>query len=254
MIQVLDLQATSQSTTTSGGNITGGFGSFQEAGVTLQISPHIADASYLLLNIRLKVSAFVGEPRVIGDALLPANQISREIITAVSCPDRHTVVLGGLLGTNQTSSVDRTPFLADIPYLGYLFQGTSARDRETSLFLFVTPTIMAEPDGFDVLDQESCKRKLKADQLIGKTEIFNSYFPACDYQDPCTGCIRGSGSASDRLDKLGAFEETRFSGVSEERLRAERVARLQALGGGSNAASNPNVRVLKGTPVGSTGR
>lgn len=229
IIRVLERQATSQSTTTSGGNTTGGFGSFEDAGVTLQISPHIADNNYLLLNIRLLVSAFVGEPRVVGDALLPADQIERELITAVSCPDRHTVVLGGILGTRQTSTIDRTPLLSEIPILGELFKGTTKRDQETSLFLFVTPTIMSEPGGFDVLDQESCKRKQKADSLIGSTEIFNSYFPACDYQDPATGCLRGSGSASDRLERMGALEHTRFSGVNPDRLTAERAARKAAL-------------------------
>ncbi len=229
IIRVLEKQATSQSTTTTGGNIQGGFGDFQEAGVTLQISPHIADYSYLLLNIHLTVSAFVGEPRVVGEALLPADQIERELITSVTCPDRHTVVLGGLLGTAQRSTIDRTPLLCEIPFLGELFKGTQKRTEETSLFLFVTPTIMSEPGSFDVLDAESCKRKQKADELIGYTEIYNSYFPACEYQDPATGCLRGSGSASDRLDQMGALEFTRFSGVNPQRLQAERMARRAAL-------------------------
>ena len=229
IVRVLEKQATSQSTTTTGGNIQGGFGDFQEAGVTLQISPHIADYSYLLLNIRLTVSAFVGEPRVVGDALLPADQIEREIFTAVTCPDRHTVVLGGLLKNVQASTVDRTPILCEIPILGEIFKGTTKRCEETSLFLFVTPTIMSDPGSFDVLDKVSCERKQKADELIGYTEIYNSHFPACEYQDPATGCLRGSGSASDRLDRMGALEYTRFSGVSRDRLQAERAARRAAL-------------------------
>jgi general secretion pathway protein D len=229
IIRVLERQATSQSTTTSGGNVTGGAGDYEDAGITLQISPHIADNYYLLLNIHLTVSLFAGEPRVIGDALLPADQIERELITAVSVPDRHTVVLGGILGQRHTSTIDRTPLLAEIPILGELFKGTTKRAEETSLFLFVTPTIMSEPGGFDVLDVESCKRKQKADALIGSTELYNSYFPACEYQDPATGCLRGSGSASDRLDRLGALERTRFASVSRRRLAAEQAARKAAL-------------------------
>jgi Flp pilus assembly secretin CpaC len=153
------------------------------------------------------------------------------------------VVLGGLLATIQRSTVDRTPLLAEIPVLGELFKGTQKRTEETSLFLFVTPTIMAEPGGFDVLDEESCKRKQKADELIGYTELYNSYFPACDFQDPATGCLRGSGSASDRLERVGALEQTRFSGVSAERLQAERAARRAALRRPSGqAAPRPSSR------------
>ena len=45
----------------------GGLGGFEEAGTTLRISPHISDASFLLLNINLEVSAFVGEPRILSE-------------------------------------------------------------------------------------------------------------------------------------------------------------------------------------------
>jgi hypothetical protein len=149
------------------------------------------------------------------------------------------VVLGGLMGTTQRSTIDQTPYLSEIPILGELFKRSQKRVIETSLFLFVTPTIMSEPGGFDVLDAESLRRKCKADQLIGRTEIFNSNFPAAGLQDPATGMIRGSGSASDRLDQLGALEATRFAGVSPERLAAEQAARRAVLRG---EATNGNGR------------
>jgi general secretion pathway protein D len=239
VIEVKDEQAFSSSSTTTGGVTSGGLGGFEEAGTTLAISPHIADARFLLLNINLEVSAFVGEPRVLASGdVIPSDKITRRLITAVTCPDRHTVVLGGLMGRNQRSTVDKTPYLADIPALGELFKSTQRSDRETSLFLFVTPTIMAgDTEGFSTFDIESCKRKQKADELIGFTEIYNSNFVDCDAQDPASGAfsgrrpgaVRGSGSASDRFDQIGLLEATRFSGVSRQRLEAEKAARRNAL-------------------------
>ena len=134
--------------------------------------------------------------------------------------------------------MDRTPILSDLPLLGELFQSTSKSDRETSLFLFVTPTIMTgDPAGFDTFDAESCKRKQKADELIGYTEIYNSNFVGCNTADPASGrfdgvspgCVRGSGSASDRLERIGALEHTRFHNVSQQRIEAEKAARKAAL-------------------------
>ena len=250
VIEVTDEQAFTTSSTTTGGVTSGGLGGFEEAGTTLSISPHISDASFLLLNINLTVSAFVGEPRVLANGdVIPADRIRRTLITAVTCPDRHTVVLGGLMGRNQRSTVDRTPYLADIPVLGEAFKSTQKSDRETSLFLFVTPTIMAgDTEGFTTLDIESCRRKQKADELIGYTEIYNSNFVNCDNVDPASGCytgrpaapaengcaVRGSGSASDRFEEMGLLEATRFSGVSKERLAAEKAARKASLVGGSS--------------------
>ncbi|MDA1194101.1 MAG: hypothetical protein O2894_02870 [Planctomycetota bacterium] len=264
VIEVSDEQAFTSSSTTTGGVTSGGLGGFEDAGTTLRISPHISDASFLLLNINLTVSAFVGEPRVLANGdVIPADRIRRTLVTAVTCPDRHTVVLGGLMGRNQRSTVDRTPYLADIPILGEAFKSTQKSDRETSLFLFVTPTIMAgDTEGFTTMDIESCRRKQKADELIGYTEIYNSNFVNCDLQDPASGAftgrapgcgVRGSGSASDRLDQIGLLEATRFSGVSPERLAAEKAARKASLVSGGSVPCNAPVPTtcpdgLRGVP------
>jgi general secretion pathway protein D len=262
VIEVKEEQGTTTSSTTNGGVTNGGFGGFEDAGTTLQISPHIADNTYLLLNIRLNVSAFDGEPRILGDGTqIPANRITRTLQTVVTVPDRHTVVLGGLMSQIERSTVDKTPWLGDLPIVGHLFKSTNEGNRRTSLFLFVTPTIMNDPN-WEILDRESCKRKQKADELIGYTEVWNSNFVGCDQQDCATGeyrgapgggtgnggtgpataptstgpgAVRGSGSTSDSLDaaldRTGALEATRFLGVSRDRLQAEAAYRRAALRG-----------------------
>lgn len=258
VIEVKDQQPTTTSSTTSGGVTSGGFGNYEDAGTTLQISPHIAgDDPYLLLNIRMVVSAFDGESRVLSNGtVIPPNRITRELKTVVTVPDRHTVVLGGLMGTNERSTVDKTPWVGDIPILGNLFKSTSTGNRQTSLFLFVTPTIMTGEGGVDILDRESCKRKQKADELIGYTDIYNSSFVGCDQQDCASGgfvggpsssgaapampamapagAVRGSGSASDG-GVPGALEATRFKGVSQDRLQAEAAHRRALLKRGAAA-------------------
>ena len=83
-----------------------------------------------------------------------------------------------------------------------MFKSTSRRDRETSLFLFVTPTIMHGDSSFDVLDIESCKRKQKADELIGYTEIYNAKFVGCEQQDSASGVYRGDGCRGATYDTV----------------------------------------------------
>ncbi len=244
VIEVKDQQPTTTSSTTSGGVTSGGFGNYEDAGTTLQISPHIADDKYLLLNIRMQVSAFDGESRVLANGtVIPPNRITRELKTVVTVPDRHTVVLGGLMGTNERSTVDKTPWVGDIPILGNLFKSTSTGNRQTSLFLFVTPTIMYGEGGVDILDRESVKRKQKADELIGYTDIWNSRFVGYEEQDGATGsfgggaggyapsaagAVRGSGSSTDGAAP-GLLEATRFQGVSTDRLAAEAAHRRALL-------------------------
>lgn len=237
-IRVLDEQATTSSTTTSGGNTTGGFQNFQEAGTTLSISPHIANDDYLLLNINLEVSGFQGEPKTIGDNVIPSDRFRRSLVTAVVVPDRHTVIIGGLIGGTSRSDVDQVPFLGEIPVFGELFKSTAKSERATNLFLFVTPTILKANDiAFSDLDDVTCERKRKGDELIGEIEIPFSNFVKCRdskcMQDPATGCLRGWGSASDRLDKMGALDATSFRAVDKDRLYREAEARRRAVRDGT---------------------
>jgi hypothetical protein len=148
--------------------------------------------------------------------------------------------------------------VGDIPILGNLFKSTNKGDRQTSLFLFVTPTIMAEPGGDAVLDRESCKRKQKADELIGYTDIYNAQFADPECQDvgceigtggvssgsagayvapqaSAVGGVRGSGSCSDGSCRVPG-EATRFLGVSKDRLAAEAAHRRAALKQGASPA------------------
>jgi general secretion pathway protein D len=246
-IKVLDEQATTDSTVTSGGNTNAGFGGFQEAGTTLSISPHIAEDRYLLLNINLEVSGFLGEPKTIGNVQIPADKFRRNVVTAVTLPDRHTVVLGGLLGSTQRSTVDQVPFLGDIPVLGNLFKGTSKTELQTNLFLFVTPTILpAADEQFETFDKVTCERKRKADELVGQLDIPFSVFRNCPdgkCVDPATGVVRsGSASASDALDQAGFLDATRFRGVDPVRLAAEAQARRRAMMGTGAAAGTSSGR------------
>lgn len=240
-IRVLDEQATTSSTVTSGGNTTGGFQNFQEAGTTLSISPHIANDEYLLLNINLEVSGFLGEPKVVGQNVIPADRFRRNLVTAVVVPDRHTVIIGGLLGSTSRSDVDQVPLLGELPVLGELFKSTAKSERQTNLFLFVTPTILKATDlKFKDYDDLTCVRKRRGDELIGEIDIPFANFAGCEkdgrcWTDPATGCLRGWGSASDRLDAMGALDATSFRAVDKDRLYREAEARRRALREGSGS-------------------
>ena len=41
-------------------------------------------------------------------------------------------------------SESKTPFLGDIPYLGWLFKRTKRSSRRTELLIFITPKILEE--------------------------------------------------------------------------------------------------------------
>jgi general secretion pathway protein D len=60
--------------------------------------------------------------------------------------DGDTVVLGGLRTESMSDSVDKIPFLGDIPLLGRLFQFRSRQRSRQELLIVLTPYIVRGPD------------------------------------------------------------------------------------------------------------
>jgi pilus assembly protein CpaC len=52
------------------------------------------------------------------------------------------MMIAGLLRNANTNSVDKAPFLGDLPILGALFRSTRYRRAETELVIIVTPYLV----------------------------------------------------------------------------------------------------------------
>jgi type IV pilus assembly protein PilQ len=53
-------------------------------------------------------------------------------------------VLGGILETERRDTVNKVPYLGDIPGLGALFRSKQKTDNKKELLIFVTPKILRE--------------------------------------------------------------------------------------------------------------
>jgi type IV pilus assembly protein PilQ len=57
--------------------------------------------------------------------------------------DGETIVIGGVFSNTQSKSVDKVPFLGDLPYLGRLFRRDTVTNEKSELLIFLTPRIMS---------------------------------------------------------------------------------------------------------------
>jgi type IV pilus assembly protein PilQ len=69
---------------------------------------------------------------------------TRSVETQVLVRDGQTVVLGGIYETERRETVNKVPYLGDIPGLGVLFRSTSKVSNKAELLIFVTPRILTE--------------------------------------------------------------------------------------------------------------
>jgi type IV pilus assembly protein PilQ len=78
-----------------------------------------------------------------GPSPIPAIA-TNAVSTRVLVNDGDTVVLGGVFREEETVTVSKTPLLADLPYLGTLFQRSDRERTKTELLIFITPSIIRE--------------------------------------------------------------------------------------------------------------
>ncbi|MHC4518143.1 MAG: type II secretion system protein GspD, partial [Planctomycetota bacterium] len=132
-----------------------------EAGITLDITPHISEGDLLRLDISLVRSDFIPTS---GEAEKPPNTIASEVVTAVTVPDGSTIILGGLLKLNQTKGGSKVPILGDLPLIGGLFRNIDNSDRQSKLYVFVKAEIIRPVDsltqGMEDLEQLSERNRL----------------------------------------------------------------------------------------------
>jgi type IV pilus assembly protein PilQ len=58
--------------------------------------------------------------------------------------DGETVVLGGVFEGVQNNNLNKIPFFADLPGVGFLFKKTVKQDDKIELLIFVTPKIITD--------------------------------------------------------------------------------------------------------------
>jgi pilus assembly protein CpaC len=116
---------------------------FKEYGVRLNFIPTITPRGTIRLQVAPEVSSldFSNAVEVSGFDV-PAIS-TRKVNTEVELGDGQSFVLGGLLDNRETETMQKIPFIGDIPYIGKLFQSMSKNKTNTELIVIVTPQIVA---------------------------------------------------------------------------------------------------------------
>jgi type IV pilus assembly protein PilQ len=116
---------------------------FKKAVLSLKVTPQITPDDRVILDLTVSKDN-VGELVQSATGGQVPSIDTREIITQVLVNDGQTVVLGGIMETERRDTVNKVPYLGDIPGLGVLFRNKSKTDNKDELLIFVTPKILRE--------------------------------------------------------------------------------------------------------------
>lgn len=114
--------------------------SFKEAALSLEVTPQITPDNRVLMEVKVTKDApdFSVASSTGGIPAISKNEVNAKVLVA----DGETIVIGGVYSNTQSKSVDKVPFLGDIPFIGRVFKRDLVQDRKAELLVFLTPRIM----------------------------------------------------------------------------------------------------------------
>ena len=112
--------------------------SFKEAALSLEVTPQITPDNRIIVEVKVTKDAPDFDRALNGVPPINKNEVNAKILVN----DGETIVIGGVFSNTQSKSVDKVPFLGDLPYLGRLFRRDTVSDVKNELLVFLTPRIM----------------------------------------------------------------------------------------------------------------
>ena len=117
--------------------------SYKNAGITLSYIPRINEDEKISASVFVEVSTPVAVVLDVGGQKTTAYQITtRSAQTNVRMKDGDTMVIGGLISSQEIKNLNKVPILGDLPFLGKLFQSVSKSKNETEVVIFLKAKIL----------------------------------------------------------------------------------------------------------------
>ncbi|NWO09929.1 type IV pilus secretin PilQ [Chromohalobacter salexigens] len=112
---------------------------FKEAVLSLAVTPQITPDDSIVMDLLINNDT-VADSSYDGAPAIDTNSIETQVLVN----DGETVVLGGILTSEQLRNLSKTPLLGDLPFIGSLFRYTQESNEKVELLIFITPKIIGD--------------------------------------------------------------------------------------------------------------
>jgi type IV pilus assembly protein PilQ len=110
-----------------------------DAVLKLEVTPQITAEGTVFMDVLVENTQIDnGIPRVQGIPALDTQSAETKVLVA----DGGTVVIGGIIVTQQQTSINEVPIVGSLPIIGYLFREKLVTIQSSELLFFLTPRII----------------------------------------------------------------------------------------------------------------
>lgn len=158
--------STGTTTTSSTGTSTSTY-KREDIGLKLKVKPRISSGD----KVTLDITTVMEDVKETDSSTGQPNTSKKEVTTTAIVNDGESVILGGLIKNKKEQTVDKVPFLGDIPLIGSLFRNTNTLDDKINLVIIVTPYIIPQSKDLTYIRNQLSELKILEDKYTKDVAI-----------------------------------------------------------------------------------
>ncbi|MGE7206552.1 type II and III secretion system protein family protein [Sphingomonas sp. NPDC019816] len=115
---------------------------YKQYGVSLSYTPTVLSDGRISLRVRPEVSQISSAGAVTLDKFTIPALTTRRAETTLELGSGQSMMIAGLLSNSRDNSIEKTPWLGDLPLIGALFRSNAFKRNETELVIVITPYLV----------------------------------------------------------------------------------------------------------------
>ena len=128
---------------------------YQNVGIQLEVTPRINPDGIVKMDVSPTISSLSSSSVAISSGYEAPIINNRSATTTVSVQDGQTIVIGGLISTEDNERITKIPWLGDIPYIGAAFKKTKKTRVRSELLIILTPHVINNPSEAEKFSREN---------------------------------------------------------------------------------------------------
>ena len=154
------------STTTDGGTTKNSF-EREDIGLRLKVKPRIGSEN----KVRLEINTILEGIKNTSISSLTPDTSKKEVKTTAIVNNGESVIIGGLIENKKEKTIEKVPYVSDVPLIGELFKNRLKNSLNKNLIVIITPYVIPKNKDLSYVRNELSKLKNLEDKFLEEALI-----------------------------------------------------------------------------------
>ncbi len=128
---------------------------YRDVGVSLSITPRLGEGDVITLNLNEEITESLDHDPMNSNTQVNGIRTTKtNMATHVHVPDKHFLVLSGMIRNSRAQHKAGLPCLGGLPWIGAAFSKTRQNDEKRNIIIFVRPHIIHSFQDYQRLTQQ----------------------------------------------------------------------------------------------------